>query len=114
LIAQAVQEAKALGLSRVFLHTTDQVEFYIRRGWSLVGPANHYGRRVVIMARETGAAPIEAACEECGRRSLFERAQRSTVQSCPHCGAYIDVDDPGERDSSRSDLAGTADWGTAP
>lgn len=39
-------------------------------------------------------AVMEAECEECGRRSAFPSAQKGTVQDCPHCGAYMDVEEP--------------------
>jgi hypothetical protein len=43
--------------------------------------------------RDEGAAapPVAVVCEECGRRSEFPAAQKGTVQSCPHCRAYVDV-----------------------
>ena len=37
--------------------------------------------------------PIEVLCEECGKRSEFLATQKDSVQSCPHCGAYVDVGD---------------------
>jgi hypothetical protein len=40
-----------------------------------------------------GGAEIEATCEDCGKTSGFPAAQRGTVQSCPHCGAWMDVGD---------------------
>lgn len=36
-------------------------------------------------------AAIDATCEECGRTSRFTGAERGSVQSCPHCRAYLDV-----------------------
>jgi hypothetical protein len=45
--------------------------------------------------RGTGEAgpPVVVVCEECGKRSEFPAAQTGTVQSCPHCRAYVDVGD---------------------
>ena len=42
-----------------------------------------------------GAAgpPVEVVCEECGKRSTFPAAQKGTVQNCPHCRAYVDVEE---------------------
>ena len=40
------------------------------------------------------ALDIEVACEKCGKKSLFKAGQRGTIQSCPHCGAYLDVGAP--------------------
>jgi hypothetical protein len=42
-------------------------------------------------ASEVTGPPIEVCCEECGKRSEFPAAQNGTVQSCPHCRAYVDV-----------------------
>jgi hypothetical protein len=39
------------------------------------------------------AGPVTAVCEECGEASVFPAKDRGTVQNCPHCGAYMDVDD---------------------
>jgi len=44
---------------------------------------------------------VEALCEECKGRSTFPGAQRGTVQSCPNCGAFIDV--PGDQVPSDDD-----------
>ena len=33
----------------------------------------------------------EATCEECGKSARFPASQRGTVQTCPHCGRYVDV-----------------------
>ena len=41
--------------------------------------------------REAGAQ-VEAACEECGERSMFPATHAGTTQSCPRCGAYVDVE----------------------
>jgi hypothetical protein len=36
---------------------------------------------------------VGVTCEECGEPSEFPAAQRGTVQECPCCGAYMDVED---------------------
>jgi hypothetical protein len=36
---------------------------------------------------------IEVVCEECSCRASFPATQRGSVQQCPDCGAYIDVDE---------------------
>jgi hypothetical protein len=53
-----------------------------------------YERRIAER-RETMAAgdPLDVACEDCGKRASYPPTQRGTVQECPHCGAYVDVDD---------------------
>jgi hypothetical protein len=45
-------------------------------------------------AKEQG--PIEVVCEECGKATLFAGSQHGSVESCPQCGAYLDVLDPAE------------------
>ena len=37
---------------------------------------------------------VAAVCEECGATAEFPSADRGSVQTCPHCRAYLDV--PGE------------------
>lgn len=39
------------------------------------------------------AADVSVACEECGKTSQFPASQLGSVESCPHCGAYVDVGD---------------------
>lgn len=54
-----------------------------------------------------GVGTIEALCEECGTASLFPAKERGSVQSCPHCGAYMDVtDEPPEPDGEQPDDEG--------
>jgi hypothetical protein len=36
---------------------------------------------------------ILAFCEECGRSSEFPGNCRGTIQDCPHCGRYMDVEE---------------------
>jgi hypothetical protein len=38
-------------------------------------------------------APIQVVCEECHRQSEFPAARRGSVETCIHCGAYVDVGD---------------------
>jgi hypothetical protein len=44
-------------------------------------------------AKEASGEPIDVVCEDCGETTTFPPAERGTVQSCPHCGSYIDVGD---------------------
>jgi hypothetical protein len=46
--------------------------------------------------RREGDADIEVVCEECGETNTFPAADSGKVQSCRHCGGFIDV--PGEED----------------
>lgn len=58
-----------------------------------------------VKAQETeGMPPIDAVCENCGRRCSFPAAQHGSVQQCPQCGGYIDVGDEDSPDD---------DWGEA-
>jgi hypothetical protein len=36
---------------------------------------------------------INVTCEECRRSSLFPSSRRGSVETCSHCGAYVDVGD---------------------
>jgi endogenous inhibitor of DNA gyrase (YacG/DUF329 family) len=45
-----------------------------------------------VAARDTSKV-IDVLCEECGKTSQFPASQQGSVQSCPHCGAYVDVGD---------------------
>lgn len=51
-------------------------------------------------ALANSSASVEAACEECGEVNVFPGSDRGKVQTCRHCGEYLDV--PGPDD----DLAG--------
>ena len=51
-------------------------------------------------------AVVESVCDECGKRTTFSASQEGTVQTCPHCGAYMDAGEV--LDSKQSDL--DADW----
>jgi hypothetical protein len=50
-------------------------------------------RRAAQGATAGSGTPIPVTCEECGKMSEFPAAQKGSVQSCPHCRAYIDVGD---------------------
>lgn len=34
---------------------------------------------------------IKAVCEECEKPTLFPASRLGAVETCPHCGAYLDV-----------------------
>lgn len=42
---------------------------------------------------DRAGTPIDVICEECGKRTSFPASMKESVQSCPHCGAYVDVGD---------------------
>jgi hypothetical protein len=53
-----------------------------------------YERRAAAQRDSLAAGePIVVECEECGKQASYPPTQRGTVQDCPHCAAYIDVDD---------------------
>jgi hypothetical protein len=56
---------------------------------------DEYERRKVEVqgAAPAGSDLVTTECEECGKPATFPAALRGTVQSCPHCHAYLDVDD---------------------
>jgi hypothetical protein len=55
-------------------------------------------------------AVLESVCEECGQRGVFPADQEGTVQTCPHCGGYMDVGEV--LDSEQSNLEADLDTGT--
>jgi hypothetical protein len=63
------------------------------------GPILEAFERRAAELRQSGAegraagTEIEVVCEECGRRASFPAAQKGSVQECPHCGAYLDVEE---------------------
>ncbi len=42
-------------------------------------------------ATPTEEPDLAFPCEECGREVTFPAARRGSVETCPHCGEYIDV-----------------------
>jgi hypothetical protein len=46
---------------------------------------------------------ISVTCDECGEVTEFPAAQRGSVQECPHCREYLDVDSEAERDDGAED-----------
>jgi Putative prokaryotic signal transducing protein len=44
-------------------------------------------------AASSEGPPVKVLCEECGVESSFPAEQRGTVQDCPYCHAYVDVDE---------------------
>jgi hypothetical protein len=55
-------------------------------------------------------AVLESVCEECGQRGVFSADQEGTVQTCAHCGAYVDVGEV--LGSEQSNLDAGLDEGT--
>jgi predicted N-acetyltransferase YhbS len=61
LMARVVEEAKALGVSIVYLFTAGQAAYYQRLGWEPWQVTEHEGREVVIMRRLTDlGGPVES------------------------------------------------------
>jgi hypothetical protein len=62
----------------------------------------------LITQKPTGP-PLEVVCEECGQTSTFPAEQRGSVQNCPHCSAYLDVEpaDGAEAEGSEPEGPGT-------
>lgn len=49
LVRAAEQRAREMGYGELYLFATDREAFYRRLGWTVVGPAEHYGERCVLM-----------------------------------------------------------------
>ena len=56
-----------------------------------------------VMPQADGAV-VESVCEECGTRTAFSASQEGTVQTCPHCGAFMDVGEVLDSKQSNLDL----------
>ena len=61
-----------------------------------------YERRQQRGTAQADDAVVESVCEECGKRTAFSASQEGTVQTCPQCGAYMDVGEV--LDSEQSNL----------
>jgi hypothetical protein len=51
---------------------------------------------------DTKVAPIEVTCDKCHKESAYPHAQIGSVQSCPVCGAFVDVTSDGTPDEQRA------------
>ena len=47
-------------------------------------------------AWDTTRLPVRVTCADCREPSIFDDELRGTVQTCPSCGAYLDVERNGE------------------
>ena len=47
---------------------------------------------------DVSAETINVICEGCEQTLSFPAAQRGSVEVCPHCGSYVDVEDSGDED----------------
>jgi hypothetical protein len=65
--------------------------------------------RAARLDANSDSAPVSAVCEECGEISVFPAKQRGTVQNCPYCESYIDVEDYEYGDDDAEDGEATAD-----
>ena len=61
LVNHAVQAATEAGHAEVFLFTAGQAEFYLQRGWRMVGEATAQGHRADVMVRRTAASAARRA-----------------------------------------------------
>jgi len=43
-------------------------------------------------AEKDKSLPVQITCEDCGNKSVFAYALLGTVQTCTHCGAFLDVE----------------------
>lgn len=60
-----------------------------------------FERRKGELAKESGESPrsdIIIECEDCGKRGAYSAVQRGSVQQCPHCGGFVDVEEDGDED----------------
>jgi len=72
LIARAVEEARQLGVSEVYLFTASKQDYYARLGWQTLGRAPFKGKEVVIMRRTLDAdRQSQSVCAE--ERNTLEK-----------------------------------------
>jgi hypothetical protein len=50
--------------------------------------------RAVREKRAARSGTVTATCEECGKPSEWPATAMGTTETCPHCGAYMDIPDP--------------------
>jgi hypothetical protein len=64
-------------------------------------------------ATEASGSTIDIVCEECHQKASFTVSQLGTIQDCPHCGAYVDVEGTEQTDEywhgQQPDHEGVAD-----
>jgi N-acetylglutamate synthase-like GNAT family acetyltransferase len=56
LVTSAVEKARVLGVSSLFLYTPNQEQFFAKRGWSVFERALYKGVNVVVMKRLVGVS----------------------------------------------------------
>jgi N-acetylglutamate synthase-like GNAT family acetyltransferase len=49
LVGRLIEEARALGVQRLYLYTPSEEKFYSRRGWSVLERTEYAGKPAVIM-----------------------------------------------------------------
>lgn len=54
----------------------------------------HARQAVDRRANPPANGPIVIACEECGESSAFPGSTWGSVQTCPHCQAFMDIGEP--------------------
>jgi N-acetylglutamate synthase-like GNAT family acetyltransferase len=55
LVQRIIDEAKALGVQRLYLYTPSAEHFYSRLGWALVEHTSYRGANVTVMSYECAA-----------------------------------------------------------
>lgn len=59
--------------------------------------AEHDRQQAAVAARASGVTEIKTRCEECNHVVSFAVELAGSVQTCPNCGAYVDVPDGSEQ-----------------
>ena len=54
---------------------------------------SEYDRRAAKPRTSNSDSTIEVICEDCRKPSTFPGSRLGSVETCPHCGAYVDVGD---------------------
>jgi hypothetical protein len=94
------------GMISPLLTTATGVEVWVVNPEQAPEAIQLLGERTVELATsKPSGPPVEVVCEECGKTSTFPAEQQGSVQNCPHCNAYLDVEPAEEVEQAQESTA---------
>ena len=91
--ADVMNRETAGGLGSPLLAATTGVEVWVMDPAQTAEAIRLLGDHALeLVTNKPTGPPLEVVCEECGQTSTFPAQQRGSVQNCPHCSAYLDVE----------------------
>jgi hypothetical protein len=101
ILAEVMSSETTDGFNSTFLALGKGVEVWVVDPAQAAEAIELLGEHTVelLFQKQTGP-PLEVVCDECGETSTYPFEQRGSVQSCPHCSAYLDVEAEEETDGS--------------